>query len=165
MEAMMRPMMWEDFPSDFRMGFKLMRTSGVGWFMIRVMNMFVSKILPQAIVRKLSAEEEDYYAAPYKTIQSRKPVRQWPREIPIEGKPVDVYELILNYSQKLQESELPKLLFFATPGGIIDDKRVEWCKRNLKNLKVVDIGKGIHFVQEDNPYLIGEELAKWYLNL
>jgi hypothetical protein len=26
----------------------------------------------------------------------------------------------------------------------------------------VDIGEGLHFVQEDNPHLIGEELAKWY---
>ena len=165
MEALIRPMKWEDFPGGFRMGFRLFRTSGIGWFMLSVMNMFVTKILPQAIVRKLSAEEKGYYAAPYKTVQSRKPVRQWPCEIPIEGKPADVYEVISNYNQKLQESEVPKLLFFATPGGIIDSKTVDWCKQNLKNLKVVDIGEGIHFLQEDNPHLIGEELAKWYLDL
>ena len=81
------------------------------------------------------------------------------------AEPADVYEVISNYNQKLQESELPKLLFSATPGGIIDDKTVEWCKQNLKNLKIVDIGAGIHYLQEDNPHLIGEELAKWYLNL
>ena len=165
MEALMKPMNWEDFPSDFRIGFKLFRTSVMGWFMISVMNMFVAQILPQAIVRKLSAEEKAYYAAPYKTVRSRKPVRQWPCEIPIEGKPADVYEVISNYNQKLQESEVSKLLFFATPGGIIDSKAVDWCKQNLKNLKVVDIGNGIHFLQEDNPYLIGEELAKWYQDL
>ena len=165
MEALLKPMIWEDFPSGFRMGFKLMRTTGICWFMISVLNMFVTKILPQAIVRKLSEEEKDYYATPYKTIQSRKPVRQWPREIPIEGKPEDVYEVISSYNQRLQESELPKLLFFGTPGGLIDDKTVEWCKKNLKGLKVVDIGEGLHFVQEDNPHLIGEELAKWFLTL
>jgi len=165
MEAFLKPMTWGDFPGGFRMGFKLMRTSGIGWFMISVMNMFVPQILPKAIVRELSSEEKDYYAAPYKTVQSRKPVRQWPCEIPIEGKPTDVYEVISSYNQRLQESGLPKLLFFATPGGIIDDKKVEWCRQNLKSLKVVDIGKGIHFLQEDNPHLIGEELAKWYLDL
>jgi len=165
MEAIMKPMKWEDFPSDFRMGFKLFRTSGIGWLMISVMNMFVTQILPQAIVRKLSAEEKNYYAAPYKTVQSRKPVRQWPCEIPIEGKPADVYEVISNYNQKLQESELPQLLFFATPGGIIDSRMVDWCKQNLKNLQVVDIGEGIHFLQEDHPHVIGEVLAKWYPDL
>jgi haloalkane dehalogenase len=165
MEAILRPVTWENFPKDFKMGFKLMRTSGIGWIMISVMNVFVTQILPQAIVRKLSKEEKDNYAAPYKTVQSRKPVRQWPCEIPIEGKPADVHEVISNYNQKLQESELPKLLFSATPGGLIDDKTVEWCKQNLKNLKVLDIGDGIHYLQEDNPHLIGEELAKWYLDL
>ncbi len=165
MEAFLKPMTWEDFPGGFRKGFKLMRTSGIGWFMISVLNTFVTQILPKAIVRELSSEEKDYYAAPYKTVQSRKPVRQWPCEIPIEGKPTDVYEVIASYSQRLQESELPKLLFFGTPGGIVDDKKVEWCRQNLKSLKVVDIGNGIHFLQEDNPHLIGEELAKWYLDL
>ncbi len=162
MEAILRPMIWADFPKDFKMGFKLFRTAGIGWLMISVMNVFVTKILPQATVRKLSPEEMDYYAGPYKTIQSRKPVRQWPCEIPIEGQPTDMYEVISNYNKKLQESKVPKLLFFATPGGIIDSKTVDWCKQKLKNLKAVDIGAGIHYLQEDNPHLIGEELAKWY---
>ncbi len=94
-----------------------------------------------------------------------KPVRQWPLEVPIDGQPADVHEVISNYSQKLQESELPKILFSANPGAIIDSQYVDWCKQNLKNLKVVDIGKGLHFIQEDNPHLIGEELAKWYQGL
>ena len=165
MEAIIRPMTWEDFPKDFKMGFKLFRTAGIGWLMLSVMNMFVTKILPQAIVRKLSTEEMDYYAAPYKTVQSRKPVRQWPCEIPIEGKPADVYESVSNYSKKLQVSEVPKLLFYATPGGLIDRKTLDWCKQNLKNLKVIDIGDGIHYLQEDNPHLIGQEIAKWYQEL
>jgi haloalkane dehalogenase len=165
MEALVRPMVWEDFPKDFKMGFKLMRTSGIGWLMISVMNVFVTQILPQAILRKLSTEEMDYYAAPYKNVKSRKPLRQWPCEIPIEGKPADMYDVVSTYNQKLQESELPKCLFYATPGGLINDKTVGWCKQNLKNLKIVDIGDGIHYLQEDNPHLIGEELAKWYLSI
>ena len=32
-------------------------------------------------------------------------------------------------------------------------------------LKTVDIGEGIHFVQEDNPHKIGEELAEWHQGL
>ena len=45
------------------------------------------------------------------------------------------------------------------------EKMVEWCKQNLKNLKTVDIGPGIHYIQEDNPQLIGSELAQWYRGL
>lgn len=165
MESLLSPMKWEDFPSDEKMGFKLFRTSGIGWFMISVMNMFLTKLMPKMIIRKLSTEERDYYKAPFKTIKSRKPVRQWPCEIPIDGQPSDVYELMINYSQKLQESELPKILFSASPGMIINSKAVDWCKKNLKHLEVVDIGEGLHYIQEDNPHLIGEELAKWYQEL
>jgi haloalkane dehalogenase len=165
MEAIIKPSTWDDFPKDFKMGFKLFRTPGIGWLMISVMNMFVTQILPQAIVRTLSAEEKDHYAEPFRTVKSRKPVRQWPCENPIDGQPPDMHAVVSHYNQKLQGSAVPKLLFFATPGGIIDAKTVAWCKQNLKNLKAVDIGEGLHFLQEDNPHLIGEELAKWYLQL
>jgi haloalkane dehalogenase len=39
---------------------------------------------------------------------------------------------------------------------------VEWSKAHLKNLKTVDVGQGIHFLQEDHPHFIGSELARWY---
>ena len=165
MEALVKPMSWSDMPSRNRVGFKLFRTSGVGWFMISVMNMFLTQILPQMIIRKLSAEEASYYRAPYRTVKSRKPVRQWPREIPIDGDPSTTHEMLADYSKKLQASELPKILFYANPGIIIGTKNRDWCTQNLKNLKSVDIGAGRHFVQEDNPHLIGEELANWYLDL
>lgn len=165
MEALVKPFRWDDFPKDFKTGFKLMRTPGIGWVMISVMNGFVKQMLPQATKRTLTPEEKQYYASPYKTIKSRKPIRQWPLEVPIDGKPALTHGVIEGYSKKLQESTIPKLLFYAHPGGIIDAKGLKWCENNLKNLKVIDIGEGIHFVQEDNPHLIGEETAKWYKEL
>ena len=161
MEAMMKPYKWENFPGNQKIGFKLFRTR-IGWLMISVMNVFITQLLPKMIIRKLSSEEKDYYRAPFKTVKSRKPVRQWPLEIPTDGQPSDVHDAISNYSQKLRESDLPKLLFFAVPGVAIETKMLDWCKQNLKNLKVVDIGEGLHFIQEDNPHMIGEELATWY---
>jgi haloalkane dehalogenase len=165
MEALLKPSRWNDFPKDFKMGFKLMRTPIIGWFMISVMNVFVKQVLPDATVRDLSPEEKSNYLEPFKTIASRKPIRQWPCEIPIDGKPTDMHSLISNYCQKLQNSNLPKLLFYATPGGIVTPKVVEWSKEKLKNLKTVDIGSGIHYIQEDNPHKIGEELSKWYMGI
>ena len=165
MEAILKPSRWSDFPKDFKMGFKLMRTPIIGWFMISVMNVFVKQILPDATVRDLSSQEKSVYLEPFKTIASRKPVRRWPSEIPIDGKPADMHSLVSNYSQKLQNSNLPKLLFHAIPGGIITPEVVEWSKEKLKNLKTVDIGSGIHYIQEDNPDKIGDELAKWFLSL
>ncbi len=165
MEGVIAPVRWSDFPKDYKRVFKMMRTSGVGWFMINVMNGFVKQLLPQATVRKLTEAEMQYYKAPYPTIASRKPLRQWPREIPIDGQPADVHEAVTNYNRWLQETEIPKLLIYAKPGGTVRKAQVEWCKQNLKNLETIDFGKGIHFIQEDNPHLIGKAVAKWYQEL
>ena len=165
MEAILAPSSWEDFPKDFKRGFRMFRTPGVGWVMIVAMNVFLKQLLPQAIVRELTDEELDAYKEPFPSLKSRKPIRRMPRDIPIDGKPADVAEAVESYNRKLQESELPKLLFTAKPGGIISPEMIEWAETNLSNLNVVDIGPGIHFLQEDNPHLIGSEIAAWYAAL
>lgn len=165
MEAILRPMSWSEFPVGPRIGFKLFRTPGIGWFMLCVMNMFVRQILPQMTVRKLSETEMQRYLAPFPSIKSRKPARQWPREIPLDGRPEDMVELVSAYSQKLQQSDLPKLLFYGNPGAIVNAEAVEWCRRSLKNLELVELGKGLHYLQEDHPHAIGEALANWYRRL
>ncbi len=165
MEAILRPMSWSEFPIGPRIGFKLFRTPGIGWFMLSVMNSFVRQILPQMTVRKLSAQEMRAYHEPFPSVGSRKAVRQWPLEIPLGGQPADMVELVSAYSHKLQESDTPKLLFYGNPGAIVRAQAVDWCRRNLKNLQTVDIGEGLHYLQEDNPRLIGEELAKWHTSL
>ncbi len=161
MEAIVKTMRWADMPKEFSSGFKLLRTPLVGWMMISVMNGFVEKLLPQAIVRKLTNEEMDKYREPYPTIKSRKPLRQWPLEIPISGKPERMEKLVTEYSNWLQNTTIPKLLFYARPGAIMTKKVVEWCVNHMQNLVAIDVGKGVHFIQEDNPHLIGEEIAKW----
>ena len=57
------------------------------------------------------------------------------------------------------------LLLHVTPGGLIRPPLVEMLKAGLKNLETVDIGKGIHFLQEDNPHGIDEAIAAWYRRL
>jgi haloalkane dehalogenase len=165
MEAIIKPATWDEFPKDFKMGFKLFRTPLIGWLMIAGMNIFVEQILPKAMVRTLTEKEKNYYREPFKRISYRTPLWRWPNEIPIDGHPADTAEIVQNYNKKLQESDLPKILFYAHPGGLISSTVVEWCQQNLKNLRTIDIGKGIHYLQEDNPHLIGSELAAWYNSL
>lgn len=165
MEGMVTTYTWGHFPATQKIGLKMFRTPGIGWLLGIAMNAFVTQGLSQMIVRKLSAEEKEYYAAPYATLKSRKPLLQWAREVPISGKPSDVHQAVSKFTEQLRESELPKILLYGDKGIAIDLDTVEWCKENLKNLETVDIGKGIHFLQEDNPHMIGEEIAKWYQKL
>ena len=163
MEALLAPVpSWEDFPDAGREIFQGFRNPEVGWDMLVNQNMFVEQILPNFVVRGLTPAAMDYYREPYKEPSSRKPVWRWPNELPIAGEPKDVVETVTVYNQWLQQSDLPKLLFYASPGALVSPAMVEWSQQNLKNLKTVDIGAGAHFLQEDNPDLIGSELANWY---
>lgn len=161
MEAIFRPMKWSDFPTEFKIGFKMMRTPGVGALLVQGMNFFVNVILPQATGRKLTAPEMAQYRAPFPTARSRRPLHRWPNELPIEGKPADMHRVVSDYKAWLQETETPMILFHADPGGLIQKDDVVWLRSHIKNLTTIDIGPGLHFVQEDNPHLIGEELGKW----
>ena len=165
MEAMLGPLTWEQMPADFRMGFRLMRSPGLGWLMISVANIFIKKMLPDMVYRGISPEAQAYYASAYPNIASRKSVRQWPREIPINGKPADNTAVIKAYGEWLTGTQLPKILFHGSPGIIIRTQELAWCRENLANLHIVDIGDGLHFIQEDNPDLIGAELSKWHAAL
>ncbi len=162
MESIIAPVpSWDAFPAEFVETFQAFRTPEVGWDMIVNQNMFVEQILPGAIVRDLSEEEMERYREPYLDPASRKPVWRWPNELPIAGEPAEVVDAVATYNGWLQESDVPKLLFHAAPGALVPPEMVEWCVANLENLETVDLGEGIHFLQEDHPHEIGTELARW----
>ncbi len=142
--------------------FTAFRTPEVGWDMIVNQNMFIEQLVPGMVVRKLTDAEMDAIREPFADPATRLPLWRWPNELPIGGEPADVHEIISNYAAKLPGSELPKLLFHADPGAIITPPVVEMIKQSYNNLKTVDIGPGIHYLQGDNPHLIGEEIAAWY---
>jgi haloalkane dehalogenase len=165
MEAIVRPLTWDEWPEQARGVFQAFRTPGVGENLILEQNAFVEQVLPGAIFRKLSQEEMDRYRQPYPDAASRKPTWRWPNEIPIDGEPADVVEAAQAYAEWMGKSDVPKLLLYAQPGAIMREPLVEWCRRNVRNLKTVDIGPGVHFVQEDRPHEIGEAIAEWYRGL
>ena len=165
MEVFLGPLTWDRFPGRKKEIFQSFRTPEVGWDIIVNQNMFIEKILPGSVVRKLTEAEPNHYREPFLDPESRKPVWRWPNELPIEGEPKDVHQAVETYSEQLQQSSLPKLLFHGEPGVLISAPIVQWSRENLKNLEVVNIGPGIHYIQEDNPHLIGEELARWYGSL
>ena len=165
MEAIVRPVTWDEWPEQARQMFQAFRTPQVGWDLLVNQNAFVEQVLPGAIFRKLSQEEMDRYREPFLDPASRKPVWRWPNELPIEGEPADVVEAAQAYADWLGKSDVPKLLLYAQPGAIMREPLVEWCRKNVRNLKAVDIGPGVHFVQEDRPHEIGEAIAQWYRGL
>jgi haloalkane dehalogenase len=136
-----------------------------GWFMHGVLNDFIRVMLPMSVNRQLTDEERRRYAEPYPTLRSRKPLRMWPRQLPVEGKTTPVSELIEADNEKLRASPLPKLILYGTKNASLDDERAEWCHQNIKNVELVEIEGANYLMQEDDPQAIGEKLATWYAAL
>ena len=162
LEAIMPLPDLQAMPGEVREMFQAFRTPDVGWDLIVNQNVFIERILPGAILRKLTEEEMNRYREPFLEQSSRKPIWRWPHEIPIAGEPADVAAAVSDYNAKLQKSELPKLLLYATPGAIVTSPLVDWCRKYLKHLTVVHVGEGIHYLQEDHPHEIGSAIANWY---
>ena len=154
---------WADFLQSpaARETFRKFRTAGVGEKMILDDNAFVERVLPGSIVRKLGEEEMAQYRAPFPTAQSRLPVWRFPNELPIEGHPADVYATLEAAHASLAGSRYPKLLFAAEPGALVSLAFARAFAAGLENCRLVTLGAGRHYLQEDHPEAIGRSVAEW----
>lgn len=163
MEAIVKPVTWQEWPNDARDIFKAFR-SDAGEEMVLQKNVFVENVLPGSVLRGLTEKEMEVYRKPYREPgESRRPTLTWPREIPLGGEPKDVVEIVEAYGKWLSGSHVPKLFVNADPGAILTGTQREFC-RSWPNQKEVTV-KGIHFVQEDSPHEIGEAVADWHRSM
>lgn len=159
MEALVRPLTWNDWDQRARPIFEAMR-SPAGEQIVLEKNVFVESILPASVIRTLSDQEMEVYRRPYlQPGESRRPTLTWPREIPIEGEPADVVRIVDGYSRWLAASPIPKLFVNANPGSILTGAQREFC-RSWPQQEEVTV-KGLHFVQEDSPAQIGAAIAEF----
>jgi haloalkane dehalogenase len=156
---------WEDFDPAAREDFQKFRTPGVGEKMILEGNAFVEGVLPRATVRKLTDEEMFVYRAPFPTPESRRPTWRFPNELPIAGKPADVYSTLEQAHRALSQSLYPKLLFVGNPGSLVTPTFAEKFVKALKNCKLVQLGSGIHYLQEDHAEAIGATIKEWLIGI
>ena len=164
MEAIVKPFeSWNDWPENARGIFQGFRSES-GEEMVLEKNLFVEGVLPSAILRDLEEEEMAEYRRPFvEPGETRRPTLTWPREIPIEGFPEDVTEIVSSYAKFMTESSFPKLFVNAEPGAILGGQQREFC-RKWQNQTAVTVA-GNHFIQEDSPEEIGEALASWYSSI
>jgi haloalkane dehalogenase len=160
MESIVRPVSWTDWPESARPIFQAFR-SAAGEDLVLQRNLFVERVLPGSVLRTLTDEEMAVYRAPYTTPgEDRRPTLTWPREVPIEGEPADVVEIVKAYGDWLATTDLPKLFVNADPGAILTGPQREWV-RTWPNQTEVTVA-GNHFLQEDSPDAIGRAIANWF---
>ena len=159
MEAIVRPLTWDEWPAAARSIFEGFRSDG-GEEMILERNLFVERVLPNSIIRELTDAEMNAYRAPFRTAgEDRRPTLTWPRQIPIDGEPEDVTLIVSDYAEWLQAANVPKLLINARPGSILVGNQLEFC-RGWPNQTEVNVD-GLHFIQEDSPDDIGRAVAEF----
>jgi haloalkane dehalogenase len=159
MEAIVRPIAgwqeWSEAATPIFQGFR----SDKGESMILDRNMFVERVLPGSVLRKLSDAEMGEYRKPFLNREDRWPTLTWPRQIPIAGEPDDVVAIAADYAQWMGENDIPKLFVNAEPGAILIGAVREFC-RGWKNQTEVTVS-GSHFIQEDSGPAIGKAIAGW----
>jgi len=165
MEAIVRPQGWDHWDKiNMRPALQALR-SEAGEEMVLRDNFFIEKILPNAILRALSDEEMAEYRRPFaEPGEGRRPTLTWPRQIPIDGEPRDVAEIVAASASWLSTSSVPKLFFHAQPGAILANDEDLAFIRGFPALTEVAIA-GRHFVQEDSPDEIGRGVAGWLAKL
>ncbi|MEQ8436651.1 MAG: haloalkane dehalogenase [Ilumatobacter fluminis] len=159
MEAIVRPIAsWSDWPEAARGIFQGFR-SEAGEEMVIEKNIFVEAVLPGSVLRPMTDEEMNEYRRPFVEPQHRRPTLTWPRQIPIEGEPADVAEIVGAYAEWLEQADVPKLFVDADPGAILTGAQRDWV-RTWPNLTEVTVA-GSHFIQEDSPHEIGQAISDW----
>jgi haloalkane dehalogenase len=161
MEAIVGPQGWDHWDNmNMRPLLQALR-SEAGEEMVLENNFFIEKILPGAILRTLTPEEMAEYRRPFlEAGESRRPTLTFPREIPIEGDPADVSEIVSAYAEWLATSEIPKLFIKAEPGALLAvGANIERARSWPAQTEVTV--KGVHFIQEDSPDEIGSAIAEW----
>ena len=159
MESLVRPVSWTEWPELSAKVFQGFR-SPAGEAMVLDKNIFVEKVLPGSVLRTLTDEEMAVYRRPYlEPGESRRPTLTWPRQIPIDGEPANVVEIVQAYADWLSESPVPKLFINAEPGAILTGEPREFCRRWPNQVEVTVAGS--HFIQEDSPEEIAHALSNW----
>lgn len=153
---------WGDFHqvSAAREMFRKFRTPGIGEKLIMEDNVFIERILPGSIKRRLADEEMAAYRAPFPTAESRLPVWRLPNDLPIAGEPADMWATMENAHAALRASDYPKILFAGDPGALVSPAFAETFARQIKNCRVVQLGAGAHYLQEDHPEAIAKGVCE-----
>ena len=161
-ETFLRGMRWSDFPSEGATLFRALRTPEVGERLVLEENAFLARSLEHGVTRGLAEVDREVYYAPYPDPASRRPLLQWPREIPIDGEPADVEAILDANAAWMASARTPKLLLTFDGGRLSNATEVvAWAARTFPTLDVVPLGASGHHAPEDAPEAIADAIVEW----
>lgn len=158
MEGVVGTSSWSNTPEIVRSRFQAMRSSQ-GEQMVLEQNSFIEFNLPKTVLRTLTDEEMNQYRRPFaEQGEGQRPTLTWPRQLPIDGEPANVTEIVTAFGQWASQSPMPKLHIQAIPGTV--DPNNPAPNRSWPAQTEVSV-RGHHTLQEDSPDEIGQAIASW----
>jgi haloalkane dehalogenase len=112
LETFLRPLSWAEFRSAA--AFRALRAPGTGEKMVLEENWFIETRL-RATDPGITDDDLAAYRAPYPDAASRRPLLQWPREVPLDGDPADVRGRERRATRPPRTSRMPSVR--PLPGG------------------------------------------------
>jgi len=162
MEAIVTVGNWNEMSERGRTIFQALR-SPAGEQMVLEQNSFIEVNLPATIQRTLTEEEMNEYRRPFaEPGEGRRPTLSWPRQLPFDGEPADVTEIVTTYRAWLSRSSIPKFFIHTDPGTMSPSALAvcrAWPMQSEMSVR------GLHYPQEDSPNEVGQALVNWMQTL
>lgn len=152
---------WDEFPLPLRPLFFAFRQERLGRFLIINRNLFIRMVLPFGVIRHLPRSVRRIYQKPFRQRASRYPVYVWPNQLPINDRQDETWKAIEEIEKGLGSMPQPMLLLRFRPGAVLGPARIRWLLDQIPNLDISDCGRGLHYVQEDNPEAIADAIEHW----
>ena len=91
-------------------------------------NIFVGRIPPGSIIRDLTVDEMAEYRRPFIVSgEERRLMLTWPRQIPLDGEPAAVVEVVEAYGQSVARTKFSGLFINADVGAILIGPQRIFC--------------------------------------
>ncbi|MGK7755173.1 haloalkane dehalogenase [Roseovarius sp. C03] len=152
---------YEEMPEQLAGMFRSMREPDVGEENVLNDNLWLDTIMPTMTEDPMPPAVVAEYNRPFPTPESRQPILELSRSLPIGGAPTDVVEAYGQAVAWWTSTDLPKLVLYAEPGRLYPEDLAIWTVENAANVTLVNIGPGRHAVQEENPAAVAEGLGEW----
>lgn len=128
-------------------------------------NQFVEQVLLRGLSDRLTDADRAEYRRPFVNAgEDRRPTLTFPRQIPIDGDPTEVSEVIRAARSWLDHTAIPKLFINAEPGALIASPGRKAICRAWPNTTEVTVAAA-HYVPEERPREVADSISAWAARL
>jgi haloalkane dehalogenase len=156
-----------NLPPLARVNLRILHANRIAELLIVKSDKAAANMLRLGTLRKLSDAELEAYRVPFADPAVRRKV--WlegvgPTQLgPKSRRAGDTVDLINRYAAALPKSRIPKLLLYGTPGMVVRERAVVVARAQIDQMRIESIGRGKHFLPEDEPENIGQQIAKFHI--